>query len=71
MPGRKGARNVGRNISEFHKGPTYQRTKRKFGKKRADRQAIAVGFSEAGQSRKKKKKSKKKARSHNRSETEQ
>jgi len=72
MPGRKGAKNVGSNISEFHKGKTYQRTKRKFGKRTADKQAVAVGMREAGVSRKKKaaKKAKKKKRT-NRSETEQ
>lgn len=69
MPGRKGAKNVGSNIKEFHKGKTYARTRRKFGKKVADKQAVAVGFSEAGQSRKKKKAKKKKRT--NRSETEQ
>lgn len=68
MPGRKGAKNVGANIRETHKGKTYQRTKAKFGKKKADRQAIAIGFSEAGLSRKKKKSAKKKRT--NRGETE-
>jgi len=66
MPGRKGAKNVGSNISEFHKGPTYKRTKAKFGKKKADRQAIAVGMREAGVPRKRRR-AKKRA---NRSESE-
>lgn len=69
MPGRKGASAVAGNIREFHKGKTYQRTKAKFGKKRADKQAVAVGFAEAGRSRKKKK-AKARKRSGNRSETE-
>jgi len=30
------------NFREFGKGKTYARTKKKFGKKRADRQRIAV-----------------------------
>jgi hypothetical protein len=71
MPGLKGAKNVGRNIRELHKGKTYQRTKSKFGKKKADKQAIAIAFSEAGVSRKKKKGKKKKTKSRNRGETEQ
>lgn len=70
MPGRKGAKNVGSNIREFHKGKTYAKTRRKHGKKVADRQAVAVGFSEAGLSRKKKKAKKKKAKKRNKSETE-
>ena len=69
MPGLKGAKNVGRNIREVHKGKTYARTKAKYGKKRADKQAIAIGMSEAGVGRKKKKA--KKRRAVNRSETEQ
>lgn len=60
MPGKKGAKNVGSNISEFHKGKTYQRTKKKFGKKKADKQAVAVGMREAGVARKKKKAKKRK-----------
>lgn len=38
---------IGSNIREFHKGMTYERTKRKFGKARADKQAIAVAMREA------------------------
>ncbi len=44
MPLRKGKRNIGRNIRELHHGKTYRRTKRKFGKRRADRQAIAISL---------------------------
>jgi hypothetical protein len=33
------------NFREFGKGKTYRRTKRKYGKKRADRQRIAVVLS--------------------------
>ncbi len=36
-----------KNIKEFHTGKTYQRTKAKFGKKRADAQAIAAGLNAA------------------------
>lgn len=38
---------VSKNISEFHSGPTYQGTKKKFGKGRADKQAVAVAMSKA------------------------
>ena len=33
------------NIREFHKGRTYSATRKKFGKKRADKQAVAVALS--------------------------
>jgi hypothetical protein len=36
-----------RNFHEFHQGPTYAHTKRKFGKKRADKQAVAAVLSNA------------------------
>lgn len=32
------------NIREFHTGRTYAKTKSRFGKKRADRQAVAVAL---------------------------
>ena len=38
---------VSQNIREFHTGPTYQHTKEKFGKARADKQAVAVALSNA------------------------
>jgi hypothetical protein len=65
VPGKKGAKNVGSNIREFHKGKKYKKTARKFGKKRADKQAVAVGLREAGVARKKAKakKARKKTRS--------
>jgi hypothetical protein len=56
MPGKKGKKNVGSNIREFTKGPTFKKTAKKKGRKRALRQAVAVGISQAGLSRKKKKK---------------
>jgi hypothetical protein len=67
MPGLKGAKNVGANIREVHKGKTYAKTKAKFGKKKADKQAIAIGMSEAGVGRGKKKR---KAKKRNLSENE-
>ena len=36
---------VSENISEFHKGKTFAATKEKFGKEKADRQAVAVALS--------------------------
>ena len=56
MPLKKGKSKkvVSENISEFHGGETYSKTKKKFGKKKADKQAIAVAMSKAGKSRKKK-----------------
>jgi len=33
------------NIREFHTGKTYAATKKKFGKKKADKQAVAVAYS--------------------------
>lgn len=49
-----------KNISEFSHGKTYARTLRKFGKAKARKQAIAVGLSSAGLSRKKRQGVKKK-----------
>lgn len=37
---------VSSNIREFHSGKTYAKTRRKFGKKKADKQAVAVALSE-------------------------
>ena len=46
---------VSKNISEFHTGKTYARTKRKYGKKVADKQAVAASLSHARKTGKKKK----------------
>lgn len=43
---------ISRNISEFHGGKTYARTARKFGKAKANAQAVAVAMSKAGKVRK-------------------
>lgn len=52
MPLRKGRskKTISSNIEEFHHGPTYRRTAAKFGKKTADRQAIAAAESTARRS---------------------
>lgn len=39
------------NIREFHEGETYRKTKRKHGKKTADRQAVAVVMEQKRRSR--------------------
>ncbi len=46
MPLKKGKskKTIGRNIRELHKGKTYARTARKFGKKKADKQAVAIAM---------------------------
>ena len=41
-----GRKTMSSNIREFHKGPTYAATKRKFGAARANRQAVAVASRE-------------------------
>ena len=35
---------VGKNISELHKGPQFKQTAQKFGKARAEKQAVAVAL---------------------------
>ena len=37
---------VSENIAEFHGGKTYAHTAEKFGKKKADKQAVAVALNE-------------------------
>jgi hypothetical protein len=51
----KGKKVLSENISEFHKGKTYEKTKKKFGKKTANKQAIAAAYSQQRKSKKKKK----------------
>src|SRR5215831_2994369 len=38
---------ISRNISELHTGKTFKKTKKKFGKKRAHKQSIAIAMSKA------------------------
>ncbi len=54
MPLKKGTsqKTVSSNISEFHKGITYEATKKKFGKEKADKQAVAVALSKKRESAK-------------------
>lgn len=53
MPLKRGRsrKTVSSNIREFHTGKTYARTKSKFGKTRADKQAIAAALSQKRRSR--------------------
>jgi hypothetical protein len=56
MPLKKGnsKKIISENISEFHTGKTYSATKNKFGKVKADTQAIAVALTQARKSKKNK-----------------
>lgn len=47
MPLFPGKKNVGRNIKELHKGPRYAANRKKFGKKKADKIAVAAAESVA------------------------
>lgn len=49
MPLKKGSskKTIGSNIRELHKGPKYSATKKKFGKKKADAQAVAIAYKKA------------------------
>lgn len=55
MPLKKGSspKTISENIKEFHKGPSFKHTEQKYGKNDADKQAIAVAFSEARRSKEK------------------
>jgi hypothetical protein len=52
MPLKKGTSKatVSKNIKEFHTGKTFAHTAQKFGKERANKQAVAVALSEARKS---------------------
>ena len=56
MPLTSGTSNdvVSANISELHGGKTYARTKRRYGKKKAHKQAIAIALSKKRESATKK-----------------
>lgn len=48
MPLKKGKSKkvVSSNIRELHKGPTYERTKAKYGAAKANKQAVAIALSQ-------------------------
>ena len=43
----KSKKAISENIVEFHGGKTYAKTLKKFGKKKADKQAVSVALSTA------------------------
>ena len=49
----KSKKTISKNISEFHGGKTFAKTAKKFGKAKANKQAVAVAFSKAGKSKRK------------------
>lgn len=46
----KGRKVISKNIAEFHGGKTYEKTKSKFGKETADKQAVAAAYAAARKS---------------------
>lgn len=48
------SKKAGNNISEFHTGSRYRDAMKKYGKKHADKIAVAAGMSAADKARKKK-----------------
>jgi hypothetical protein len=57
MPLQKGKspKVVSGNIRELHTGKTFAKTEAKFGKQKADKQAVAIAMNVAGKSKSKKK----------------
>ena len=47
----KGKAVISKNIEELHTGQTYAATEKKFGKKKADKQAVAIALSTARKKR--------------------
>jgi hypothetical protein len=60
MPLKKGTSQnvISQNIAEFHGGETYKKTKAKYGKEVADKQAVAAAISLAQRSARNKKRGK-------------
>ena len=54
MPLKSGSsqKTISSNIDELHDGDTFARTKAKFGKAKANKQAIAIAYSKARKSKK-------------------
>ena len=52
MPLKKGKskKTISSNIKELHKGKTFRRTSKKYGKAKAQKQAIAIAYSQARKS---------------------
>jgi len=55
MPLKKGSspETVGENIAELHTGKTFAHAAKKFGKKRAQKQSVAVALNQARKTRRK------------------
>ena len=55
MPLQKGKspKVVSGNIRELHTGKTFAKTEQKFGKAKADKQAVAIAMNKAGKSKSK------------------
>lgn len=53
MPLKKGSseKTIGDNIRELHEGRTFEHTLMEYGKKDADKQAVAIALRQAGKSR--------------------
>jgi hypothetical protein len=47
----KSQKTVSKNIAELHTGKTYSKTRRKYGKKAANLQAVAIALNQAGLSK--------------------
>jgi len=45
---------ISSNIAEFHKGKTFAKTAKKFGKATANKQAVAASYAKAGKSKRSK-----------------
>lgn len=44
------SKTIGKNIGELHRGETYRHTKERFGKERANKQAVAIALNKARES---------------------
>jgi len=49
----KSKKTISKNISELHTGKTYAKTAKKFGKSKANKQAVAIALSVARKAKKK------------------
>jgi hypothetical protein len=54
MPLKRGTsqKTISGNIAELHNGATYERTTKKYGKQKANKQAVAIAMRKAGKGRK-------------------
>lgn len=55
MPLKKGSskKTISSNIKELHGGKTFAKTEKKFGKAKANKQAVAIALSQARKGKKK------------------